>query len=50
MAYIVSSIIEARINNLIVKRDDAIRRRDYERAWMLNMSIDRNINRLIAFC
>lgn len=47
MMYIVRLIIEDRIDNLIKKRDDAIRREDYDRAWKLNMKIDKNVNRLI---
>lgn len=50
MAYIVSSIIEARINSLIRERDQAIRDKDYDRAWRMNMKISNNISRLIAYC
>lgn len=44
--YIAREIIEARINSLIKKRDAAVKCRDYDRAWKLNMAIDRNIYRL----
>lgn len=44
--YIVREFTEARINSLIRKRDIAMRDGDYERAWKLNMAIDRNIYRL----
>ena len=50
MAFIVSNIIEARINNLIKKRDDAIRYEDYELAWRLNTRINNSISILIAYC
>lgn len=49
MATVVQSIFEARIERLTLKRDEAIRRRDYHTAWLMNMKIDKNINRLAAF-
>ena len=45
---IVCNIIEARIINLIKKREDAIRKKDYERAWILDMRITKNMNRLVT--
>lgn len=47
MAFIAETIIGAQISNLIKRRDDAIRRKDYDRVWMLNMRIDKSINRLV---
>ena len=49
MATIMRTIIEARINRLTEKRDEAIKRKDYDRAWVLNMAIDNAINRLITY-
>ena len=49
MAYIARAIIEAKIDKLTQKRDAAIRNKNYDRAWKLNMEIDANINRLISF-
>lgn len=39
-------LLESRIGNLIKKRDDALRRKDYKRVWMLTMKINKNISRL----
>lgn len=50
MAYIVSCIIEARIDSLIRERDQAMLNKDYDRAWRLNMKISNNISWLIAYC
>lgn len=47
MMYIVRLFIEARIDKLITKRDEALQKKDYDRAWKLNMKIDNNINKLI---
>lgn len=47
MIYIIRLIIEDRIDRLTQKRDEALQRKDYDRAWKLNMKIDNNINRLI---
>lgn len=47
MAYIAEVIIGARIRSLTERRDEALRRKDYDRVWELNMKIDRNINRLV---
>jgi len=44
--YIARELTEARINSLIRKRDTAIRNKDYDRVWKINMAIDRNIYRL----
>lgn len=45
---IVCNILETRINHLIENRDEAIQNEDYDRAWKLNMRIDKNINRLVT--
>lgn len=50
MAFIMCNILETRINDLIKKRDEAIRNEDYERVWKLNICIDKNINRLVSYC
>lgn len=52
MLSIMSIIIEARIHDLIRKRDEAIQKKDYERAWILNLKIDKNVSRLIncSYC
>ena len=49
MAFIAQSIIEARIDKLIERRDNAIRNKDYSKVWVLNMKIDKNRNRLVSF-
>lgn len=49
MAFIARTIIEARIDNLTKKRDEALQKKDYDRVWILNMNIDKNVNRLISF-
>lgn len=49
MAFIMQSIFEARIERLIEKRDDAIRRKDHDTAWKMNMKIDKNVHRLTVF-
>lgn len=49
MAAIARAIIEARIDKLIMKRDEAIHNKDYGQAWILSMKIDNNINKLISF-
>ena len=49
MFFIAQYIIEARINNLISKRDAAIQHKDYDTAWVTNMKIDKNIYRLSVF-
>lgn len=48
MCYIARTIIEARIHSLIKKRDTALRNKDYEQAWIINMAIDKNRNRVIS--
>ena len=50
MAIIAQAIIEAKIGRLTRKRDEALKRKDYDQVWILNMSIDKNINRLVSFC
>lgn len=47
MFYIARLIIEDRIERLTQKRDDAIQRKDYDKAWKLNMKIDKNVTRMI---
>jgi hypothetical protein len=49
MAFIAQAILESRIENLTRKRDDAIRRKDYDRATILNLKIDKNVNRMFSF-
>ena len=48
--YIVRNGIEARTKRLIRKRDRALDNMDYERVWMLNNAIDKNVGRLFAWC
>ena len=43
MLTIIRAIIEARINHLTAKREEAIRNKDYDKAWILKMKIDKNI-------
>ena len=49
MGYIARAIIEARIDTLMKKRDEAIRNKDYHRAWILQTSIDKNISTMVKF-
>lgn len=44
MGYIARAIIEAKIETLIRKRDEAIQNRKYRKAWMMQMEIDKNIS------
>lgn len=46
MLFIINSIIEARIEYLIQKREEAIQKKDYDKAWILRLKIDKNISRL----
>lgn len=46
MIFILQTITESRIRRLIDKRDIAIRNKDYDQAWLYNLKIDKNINRL----
>lgn len=46
IAAIATMIVEARINSLIRKREIALRKKDYDRVWKINMAIDRNVCRL----
>ena len=46
---IVREIIQARTERLIEKREEAIRHKNYKQVWILNMKIDKNVNRLISF-
>lgn len=49
MAFIAREIIQSRIEKLIEKRDTAIRHKDYDKVWRLNMKINKNVNRMISF-
>lgn len=49
MGYIARSIIEARIDTLMRKRDEAIQQKKYRRAWKLQLDIDKNITRMVKF-
>lgn len=49
MCYIARAIIEARIEALMRKRDEAIQNRKYHKAWILQTNIDKNISRMIKF-
>lgn len=49
MGYIARAIIEARIENLMKKREEAIQNKDYHKAWILQTNIDKNITRMIQF-
>lgn len=47
MLIIIRAIIEAKIDRLIQKRENAIENGDYERAWLLRMEIDKYVTRMI---
>lgn len=47
--YIGRNIIEARTNRLIEKRDRALADEDYEKVWILNRAIDKNVCRLFSW-
>lgn len=49
MGYIARAIIEARIENLMKKREEAILNKDYHRAWILRTAIDKNISMMTKF-
>lgn len=49
MAFIACTIIENKINNLMRKRDVALKHKDYDRVWKLNMEIDNCVNRLTTW-
>lgn len=49
MAFIAREIIQARIERLVEKRDEAIQKKNYKKAWEMNMKIDKNMNRLVSF-
>lgn len=49
MGYIARAIIEARIESLMRKREEAIRNKDYHKAWILQTSIDKNISMMTKF-
>ena len=49
MGVIARAIIEAKIERLRVKRDAAIQKEDYDRAWILNLEIDKNISKMISY-
>lgn len=42
-------VIETRIRNLIAKRDLALANEDYDKVWMLNQQIDKNVCRLFSW-
>ena len=44
MGYIARAVIEARIETLMRKRDEAIRNKKYHKAWKLQIDIDKNIS------
>lgn len=44
MGYIARAIIEARIETLMKKRDEAIQNKKYRKAWKLQLDIDKNIS------
>lgn len=48
MAFIAQKITEAKINNLIKKREIALQKKKYEKVWELNMQIDNHMNRLVT--
>ena len=48
--YTVRNVIEADTKRLIRKRDRALANRDYEKVWIINMRIDKNIKHLISWC
>ena len=52
MLSIICAIIEARIDYLTMKREEAIRNKDYDKAWILRLKIDKNIGRLFrcSYC
>jgi hypothetical protein len=47
--YIGRNVIEARTKRLIRKRDRALVNKDYEKVWILNTKIDKNVNRLFSW-
>ena len=49
MGYIAQAIIEARIENLMRRRDEAIRNKKYHEAWRLNTAIDKNISTMVKW-
>ena len=49
MGYIAREIIEARINTLMKKRDEAIRNKKYRKAWIYNVKIDKNVSTMVKF-
>ena len=49
MGYIARAIIEARIDTLTKKRDEAIRNKKYRRAWKYSVDIDKNISMMTKF-
>ena len=52
MFIIARAIIEAKIDRLIQKRENAIKNGDYERAWILRLEIDKYVTRMInlSYC
>lgn len=49
MGYIAQAIIEARINTLMKKRDEAIRNKKYRKAWKYGVDIDKNISTMVKW-
>ena len=49
MAFVAREIIQTRIERLIEKREEALRNNDCRKVWILNMKIDKNMNRLVSF-
>ena len=47
MFTIARAIVEAKIDRLIQKRENAIKNGDYEQAWILRIKIDKYVTRMI---
>ena len=48
MAFIAKSVIEARINNLMRRRERALQHKDYDSVWKIGIKIDKNVKRMIS--
>lgn len=46
--FIIRAIIEAKIDRLTQKRESAIENGDYERAWLLQLEIDKYVTKMIS--
>lgn len=46
--YIVRDISEAKTKNLIRRRNEALRRKDYDKVWKIDMAINKWRNRTIS--